>query len=325
MRRIWSIATLTLSMRNKHFLITVLILFMTLVLSSCQQEQTEDILIVYTNDVAGEVNGNIGYAGVKAFKDQLKAEHRYVSLVDAGDFFDGDYGHQNDGKDILSVMNAAGYDVVAIGNQEFSIGLDALADNVSKASFPFVSCNLNYLGKGKNPLKGVKPYTILRYGPTKIAFIGVTTPETLTPGKPAYEAITKDGELLYGFYEGSDGEELYEQVQKTVDKAAKKADYVIVLSHLGSNSVKEGFSSYDLIDHCTGIDVVIDAHSHTVIFGEGVYDSEGNDVVLTSTGEKLEYVGLLSIHPDRTYTTVLYPNIEEKDPTVQGLIDSLFH
>ena len=296
-----------------------------LVLCSCETEQTEDILIVYTNDVSGEVNGNIGYAGVKAFKDQLKAEHRYVSLVDAGDFFDGAYGRQNDGKDILSVMNAAGYDVVALGNQEFSIGLDELAENVGNASFPFVSCNLKYLGKGKDPLKKVKPYTILRYGPTKIAFIGVTTPETLTPNKPAYEAITVDGEPLYGFYEGNEGQDLYEQVQKTVDKAKKKADYVIVLSHLGSNSVTEGFSSYDLIDHCTGIDVVIDAHSHTVIFGEGVYDAEGNDVVLTSTGEKLEYVGLLSIHPDRTYTTVLYPNIEERDSTVQGLVDSLFH
>lgn len=314
-------------MRNKqkHFIFTILILFLMLVLCSCETEQTEDILIVYTNDVAGEVNGNIGYAGVKAFKDQLKAEHRYVSLVDAGDFFDGNYGRQNGGKDILAVMNAAGYDVVAVGNQEFSIGLDALADNVNNASFPFVSCNLKYLGSGKNPLKKVKPYTILRYGPTKIAFIGVTTPETLTPNKPAYEAITEGDELLYSFYEGNEGQDLYEQVQKTVDKAKKKADYVIVLSHLGSNSVTEGFSSYDLIDHCTGIDVVIDAHSHTVIFGEGVYDAEGNDVVLTSTGEKLEYVGLLSIHPDRTYTTVLYPNIEERDPTVQGLVDSLFH
>ena len=137
-------------------------------------------------------------------------------------------------------------------------------------------------------------------------------------------AIEKDGQLLYGFYEGDEGEELYSQVQKTIDKVRKKVDYVIVLSHLGSNSVTEGFSSYDLIDHTSGIDVVIDGHSHTVISGEGVYDSEGNNVVLTSTGEKLQNLGVLIIHPDHTFNTVLYPSVDEKDSSIDELIASFY-
>ena len=298
-------------------------MFLLLALCGCEMEQTEDIYILYTNDVASEVDGEIGYAGVKGYKDEIKSEHRYVGLVDAGDFLDGQLARQTSGKAIVEIMNAVGYDVVALGNQEFSLGLDALSDNISNSGFDYVSCNLRYLGAGKNPLKKVKPYVIKRFGPTRIAFIGVTTPETLKEGKEARAAIEKDGELLYSFYEADDGTELYEQVQKTIDKVRKKVDYVIVLSHLGSNSVAEGFSSYDLIDHTSGIDVVIDGHSHTVISGEGVYDAEGNNVVLTSTGEKLENLGVLIIHPDHTFQTILYPSVYSKDSAVEQMIGEI--
>ncbi len=292
-------------------------------LSSCKHEQTEDIYILYTNDVAGEVYGDVGYAGVKGYKDKLKSEHQYVSLVDAGDFFDGSFSASDKGEAVTQIMNAVGYDVVALGNQEFSIGLDALSENIDESEFDYVSCNLKYVGEGSDPLKKVKPYVIKKYGWTKIAFIGVTTPETLTEGKPSYEAIRKDGQLLYSFYEGNEGQDLYEQVQKTIDKVRNRVDYVIVLAHLGSNSVTEGFSSYDLIDNSSGIDVVIDGHSHTVISGEGVYDADGNNVILTSTGKELENLGVLTIHPDHSFNTALYPSVYEKDSAIDELISSL--
>ncbi|MBQ6334380.1 MAG: CapA family protein [Erysipelotrichaceae bacterium] len=310
--------------KSKKFFFAVFIVLLSFSLSGCQKEQIEDIYILYTNDVASEVYGDVGYAGVKGYKDYLKSEHQYVSLVDAGDFFDGDISRASKGQNIVKVMNAVGYDAVVLGNQEFSIGLDALAENIGKSDFSYVSCNLKYLGSGKDPLKKVKPYVIKKYGPTKIAFIGVTTPETLTEGKEARAAIEKDGQLLYSFYEGNEGADLYQQVQKTIDKVRKKVDYVIVLAHLGSNSVTEGFSSYDLIDHTSGIDVVIDGHSHTVISGEGVYDADGKKVVLTSTGEKLQNLGVLAIHPDHTYTTILYPSVYEKDSSINELIMTFY-
>lgn len=309
-------------MKNKWMKIFC-VLFICLAFGGCNQEQSEDIYILYTNDVAGEVNGDIGYAGVKAYYDEIKSEHPYVGLVDAGDFFDGELSRQSNGESIVSIMNAVGYNVAAVGNQEFSIGLDALKNNIDASGFDYVSCNLKYLGSGKDPLKKVKPYVIKRFGPTKIAFIGVTTPETLIEGKEARAAIEADGQLLYSFYEGNEGEELYEQVQKTIDKVRNRVDYVIVLSHLGSNSVTEGFSSYDLIDNTSGIDVVIDGHSHTMISGEGVYDLDGNNVVLTSTGEKLQNIGVLILHPDHTFNTALYPKVYSYDQQVQSLIDEL--
>ena len=309
----------------KKKLITVLFLcILCITMASCSHEQTEDIVILYTNDVASNmVEGEVGYDGVKAYKNQMEAEYSYVSLVDAGDFFDGKISSESRGESIVKLMNTVGYDVVCLGNQEFSIGLDNLARDIDESSFDYVSCNIKYVGSGKNPLKKVKPYVIKKYGPTKIAFIGVITPETNTPGKPAYEAIIQNDELIYYFYDGDDGPEFYEQVQATVDKVKKKVDYVIVLAHLGSNSVREGFSSYDLIENTSGIDVVIDGHSHTVISGEGVYNKDGEMVVLTSTGERLQNLGVLNIHPDHTFTTVLYPQIYEKDPAITQLIDEV--
>ena len=294
-------------------------------LSGCSQEQTEDIIIMYTNDVASEFNGEVGIANVKGFKDLLKSENNYVALVDAGDYYDGWLSKVEGGKYIVEIMNAVGYDAAVLGNQEFAIGLDALAENIAAADFDHLSCNLKYIGHGKNQLSQVKPYVIRKYGPTRVAFVGVTTPETNTPGKLAYEAISDDnGDLLYYFYDSDDGPELYEQVQKTVDKARKKADYVIVLSHLGSNSVRNGFSSYDLIENTNGIDVVIDAHSHTVISGEGVMNKDGDQVVLTSTGEELENLGVLWLHPDRSVTSVLYSSVPETDLEIQAMVDEIY-
>ena len=139
----------------------------------------------------------------------------------------------------------------------------------------------------------------------------------------AYEAITVDGEPLYSFYE-TDPQLFYDQVQKTVNKVRKRAEYVIVLAHLGSNSVTEGFSSYDLIANTNGIDVLIDAHSHTEISGEAVANKDGTGVVLTSTGEHLNNLGELILHTDHTYTTTLYPYVEGRDDYVQAVVDGIY-
>lgn len=311
-----------LNMKKIVKLFSVLLLLS--MITGCNHEQVEDIYILYTNDVASALDNGVSYAGVKKYKDDLSSQHRYVSLVDAGDFFDGDVGLKSKGKYIVEIMNAVGYDVVTLGNQEFSIGLDGLSQSIKESDFTYVSCNLKYIGSGRNPLNKVKDYTILNYGGTKIAFIGVTTPETLIPGKRAYEAINVNGKLVYDFYEGDDGHELYNRVQKIVDKVRKKVDYVIVLAHLGSNGVTEGFSSYDLIHNTTGIDVVIDGHSHNDISGEAVNNLEGSMVVLTSTGQHLDTLGELTIHKDHTYTTTLYRTDMDRDSYVQSIVDSVY-
>jgi len=300
----------------KKILLLVLLL---LSLCGCRHEQTEDIWIVYTNDVASTIDGDIGYAGLKGFRDHCLTENPYVALVDAGDFFDGDLALNCSGGCIMKLMEAVGYDAVAIGNQEFAIGLDALSRNMQYSDFPFLSCNIKYLGEGEDPLSYRQPYVIKQYGYTKVAFIGVTTPETITPGKRTYSILTKDGEPIYDFYGANEGQDLYEQVQKTVDSLRKKADYVVVLAHLGMNSVAKGYSSYELIANTTGIDVVIDAHSHTENAGEAVANKDGTNVILTSTGQKFAYIGLMKIHPDHTYTTAIYSSTNYYDDGIREM------
>ena len=304
----------------------LLVVILSISFFSCSQEQTEDIYILYTNDIASAVNReNIGMAGVKAYKDMLKSQHKYVALVDAGDYFDGSLAASDAGKSIRELMDAATYDVVTIGNQEFSIGLDALSKNIADASYKTISCNIKHIGKGSDPLHSVKPYVIQHYGGARVAFIGVTTPETLKPNKAASKNITdEDGNFIYSFYEGNEGKDLYAQIQKTVDKVRKKVDYVILLSHLGENSVEKGYSSREVIANTTGIDVVIDGHSHTINYGELVLNKEGGGVVLTSTGSELDYIGELILHVDHSYTTMLYPSVSEKDPTIVDMITKIY-
>ncbi len=286
-------------------------------------KQTEDIYIIYTNDVASAIDENFGYAGVKGYKDKLKEEHKYVALVDAGDYFDGKLASESEGEDIVKLMNAVGYDVVTLGNQEFSLGLTALRKDIRKSRFSYVSCNIRYTGNKRNMLKRVRPYVIKRYGPIKVAFIGVTTPETLTPGKKAYVACLENGEVAYDFYQSDGGPELYEQVQKTVDKIRNKVDYVIVLAHLGSNNVAEGFSSYDLIRNTRGIDAVIDGHSHTPILGEPVLNLDGEDVALTSTGQKFQNLGVMVLRSDHTIFTNLHQTIYESDEKIEKMVEEI--
>ncbi len=307
----------------KKALLNIFSCVLILLCCGCSREQKGDIYIIYTNDVAGELNGAVGYGNVKACKDMYKTQGDPVLLVDAGDFYDGKLSDKDGGEAITALMNLVGYDYAVLGNQEFSVGLDALACNIREAKFTFLSCNMRYTGFSKDPLKEVKPYAIRKIGGIKIAFIGVTTPETLTKGKESYEALLEDGELIYDFYEGNGGQDLYDQVQKTVDKVRNKVDYVIVLAHLGSNSVREGLSSYELIANTEGIDVVIDGHSHTVITGESVENKNGEGVVLTSTGQEFAYFGVLTLHEDHTYTTVLYSSWEESDAAVDAFIDTL--
>lgn len=303
----------------------IMSLFFVVGLCGCSHVQEHDIYILYTNDVHCNIDGeNIGYAGVKALRNEYANNHTYVSLVDCGDSVEGNaYGEYREGYEIIMLMNDCEYDVAAFGNQDFDYGVQRVKEMAEQANFPIVCCNMDYIGKGTNPLKGIEPYVIKKYGHTKVAFIGVMTPDILTEGKPAYEALLEDGELAYHFCEGNDGQDLYDRVQKTVDKVRKKVDYVILLSHLGIETKSEPYTSFEVIANTSGIDVVIDAHSHTVMHGEIVENKNGEGVVITSTGKELENVGVLILTTDHNYSTTLYPYVHEKDPFVEAEVNDV--
>ena len=270
--------------------------------AKAEGEEAKDIVILYTNDVHCGIADNIGYAGLARVKAAYEAAGKEVILVDNGDSVQGDViGTLSKGEALVELMNEVGYDVAVPGNHEFDYGMDQFNKNVSLAKFQYVCCNfLNDNGEAV-----LKPYTIIEKGGKKVAFVGIDTPESFTKSTPTY---FQDGEgnFIFSFCEGNKGQDLYDKVQETVDAArAEGADYVIALAHLGIDSQSSPWMSTEVITNTTGIDAMLDGHSHSVISGEAVKNKDGNDVILTSTGTKLANVGIFTITGEGKMSSML--------------------
>lgn len=258
----------------------------------------EDIIILFTNDVHCGIEDDIGYAGFAAYASACREKTPYVTLVDCGDAIQGDViGTVSRGEYIVDIMNQVGYDYAIPGNHEFDYGMEQLAMLMEKADATYLGANIAYTGAGESALPDMAPYAIEEYGDTAVAFIGVTTPWSTSSSSPS-NFMDENGEYVYDFAGGEDGEELYALVQTYVDECrAAGADYVILLAHLGDVSVESPYSSVDVIENTTGIDAVLDGHSHSVIPSRFVTDEAGEDVLLVSTGTKLNNIGQLVITP----------------------------
>lgn len=278
----------------------------------------KDLAILYTNDVHCAVDGEIGYAGVAALKKQLLKEGCYVALVDAGDAVQGEaIGTLSKGSYIIDIMNKVGYDVATIGNHEFDYGMDRFFELRDMADFPFVSANFVDLATGKTVLE---PYTMLAFNGVNVAFVGVSTPLTITSSTPAYFQDA-NGNFIYGFSQANGADAFYTVVQAAVDDAISNgADYVIALTHLGIDASTSPYTSSELIMNTNGINIVIDGHSHSAVECERVKNKDGVRVLLTQTGTKLASVGMAYITADGSISTGLISEYSEKDADTEAFI-----
>lgn len=255
----------------------------------------DDIVILFTNDVHCSVDDYIGYAGLVDYRNKMLEETPYVTLVDCGDAVQGAaMGAVSKGEFIIEIMNQAGYTYAVLGNHEFDYGLEGTSKLMDEASFTYLGCNITYTGDGTNELEKLIPYEIAEYGDTKVAFIGVSTPYSMTSSLPKY-FTDESGKIVYDFCKESP-DEFYAVVQKYVDESRDKgADYVILLTHLGDTQEQSPFSSVDLINNTNGVDAVLDGHAHNKIPNAEILNKDGEDVILASTGTKLETIGQLVI------------------------------
>ena len=262
----------------------------------------QPVVILYTNDVHCGIEDAIGYAGLAAYEKAYEKLGYEVILVDNGDAIQGGpIGTLSKGEYIIDIMNAVGYDIATIGNHEFDYGMDQFMALREKAEFPYVSAN--FCDLEGNPI--LDPYVIKELGGWKVAFVGVSTPETFTKSTPTYFQ-DEEGNYIYSFCQGEEGAKLYAAVQKAVDDArAEGAEIVVAMSHLGTDGSSVPYTSSDLIVNTTGIDAVLDGHSHSVWEMELVQNAAGEDVILSSTGTKLNNVGSLVIEADEEQTPVL--------------------
>ena len=287
-------------------------------------EKSNDIVILHTDDAHCGVNDNLGYAGVAAYKAEMKKSHNYVALVDCGDAIQGEsIGTLSAGAYLVDIMNEVGYDFATFGNHEFDYKLPQLAKLTKQAKYQYLACNFKYIGKGTSDLN-YKPYEIVTYGDKKVAFIGIVTPESFTKSTPAYFQ-DESGNYIYSFSEDETGTALYETVQKTVDEVrAAGADYVIAMGHLGNEGITDRWTSKAVIANTTGIDAVLDGHDH-IAGVQKVANKDGKQIVLTEPGTKFENLGKLTIKTDGTITAELISPKEftEKDAGITAYITKL--
>ena len=263
--------------------------------------QTGDVTVLYTNDVHTYITQDLTYSLVAAYKASLEN----ALLVDAGDAIQGTvYGSMDKGETIIKLMNAAGYDAATLGNHEFDYGMEGCMQAIEWADYPYLSCNFYHEKDGVAGENVLDSYVVLEAGGVKIAFVGITTPESFITSTPAYFQDDA-GNFIYGIAGGSDGSALYAAVQKAIDAASAEADYVIALGHLGIDPSSKPWTSEDVIANTTGLDAFIDGHSQNEVAMKEVADKAGDTVVLTQTGEYLNNLGQMTIAADGTITTKL--------------------
>ena len=250
---------------------------------------TKDLVVLFTSDVHCGIESGWGYAGVAALRDMLAADN-HVILVDNGDSIQGlPVGTMTKGEALIDLMNAVGYEIAAPGNHEFDYGMDRFLELTEKANFPYISANFNKEGE-----LVFAPYIIKEFDGMKVAFVGISTPKTLTSSTPAY-FMNDAGEFVYGFFQDETGEKLYAAVQSAVDAAiAEGAQYVVAMGHCGNEAECSPWTYAEIIAATNGIDAFLDGHSHDkdqLI----MKNKDGADVLRSGCGTKLEAVGYLRI------------------------------
>lgn len=313
-----------------------MIFLLAFLLISCKDKKDnrkDDIVIVYTNDIHSYIGNTkenenkekvpaLRLNNVSGYVNELKKEYKNVLLVDAGDEVQGTfYGSIDSGVDIIDIMNKTGYDLATPGNHDFDFGVPAFFGFVEQANFPYISCNFKTVEDNKNVLDSYKIYDL---GDKKVAFVGVSTPDTIPQSTPKFFQ-DDNGNYIYKFEGQANKNDLFDCVQNTIDEIKDDVDYIIGLGHLGvgADEARKGIRSIDVINNTSGFDALIDGHSHTLIEKEYYKDKNNNDVLLTQTGCYLDGFGVMKITEDGEIDTSVVNYTSYGDNKVKKLEDAL--
>ncbi len=298
--------------------------------SSVSYATNSETVILYTNDVHCAIDD---YPVLAAYKADLVAQGKNVVVVDAGDAIQGEViGALTEGSAVVDIMNAVGYDYAVPGNHEFDYGMEVflnLAQN--EAEYDYISSNFCDL---RSNMPVLSPYAIEDFGVYQVAFVGISTPETITKSTPEFFK-DENGNFIYGFPVFPDGltnEDLYNNIQISVDNAISDgADIVVAVGHTGILETSDGWKSTDIIANTDGIDYYIDAHSHETIESATYKNINNEDITLTSTGTKFANFGVLTIsgnnadfelvNPDKVDVETMSAEAKSAYDTVKAKID----
>lgn len=280
--------------------------------SQCHKQRS--IVILYENDVHCAMDG---YAKLAGLRDAI-ADTADVLLVSNGDYVQGQtVGAISKGQYVVDVMQKLHYDAITLGNHEFDYGMERMFQLLRQVPAPIVCCNLHDVRTGRMVFA---PYVMKWVGNKRLAFVGVVTPTSMED--EAYAFYDDRDSLIYDLQV----KDIPSLVQSSVDEARKAgADYVIVDSHLGEQETQRHSDSHLLVANTSGIDIVLDGHSHATIVADTIFNKVGKPIIVTQTGTKFANVGKLLITPDGKMSVSLIPieSITEKDAYVAEVVDSI--
>ena len=269
------------------------------------------IVIIGTNDVHGSFENPVAKLGYAALADYVADQREYfgdgrVTLVDSGDIVQGNpTASLTDGELPARAVAACGYDVIVPGNHEFDYGIERLCELAATEGAAYTCCNLT----DADGACVFEPYHVVEYplgaglsdDAVRVAYVGVTTPTTR--GSSA-TFKNEAGEFIYDFAIDETGEKLYAAVQAAVDDARNigQADYVVLLAHLGQSWSPQIWRSDTLIANTSGIDAVIDAHTHQM-YAQSEPNKDGQSIPIVQAGSKFLGFSRLVIDLDARNTT----------------------
>lgn len=237
--------------------------------------EVDSLTILHTNDTHAHLDGVARRATlVKQIKKEVGIDN--VLLLDAGDVFSGTpYFTIYKGSADVRFMNYIGYDAMTIGNHEFDLGPEVLANFIGKARFPVLCANFDF--SKEEPLKdSVKNWVIIEKGNEKYGVFGLTTPETAEISSPGKNIVIRD----------------YMDVAESIVKEMESAgiDKIIALTHIGwDNDVQ-------LAREVEGIDIIVGGHSHTLPNPYPmVVADDSTPTVVVQANEYGNYLGRLDV------------------------------
>lgn len=244
------------------------------------------LVILHTNDMHGYMQASdtcLGIGAVAQLKKDYQQQGYDVLLMDAGDYLQGSsFANFTQGESVVEVMNAAGYDVAALGNHEFDYGSDVLEKRISEMNFPAVSANITVDATGEPFIQQNAVFTLS--DGTKVGVFGLDTPSTATTSAPKNTAG-----LTF-----AQGEELYAAAQAQIDELkGQDCSIIICVGHLGEEASNEGNNAENVAANTSGLTVMIDGHDH-LVENQTVKDKDGKDVLIAETGYYLKNIGILT-------------------------------
>lgn len=156
------------------------------------------------SDITPAAQGKTGgLARVAALRERVARESPHTVLVLAGDFLSpSTMSSAFQGEQMVAALDSAGLDLATFGNHEFDYGQQVTRDRMRESRFTWLSSNVLDPKTGL-PFGDAVSFVLRQYGQIRVAFIGLTTPDTaelskgaqglrfLDPVKAAREAVTR--------------------------------------------------------------------------------------------------------------------------------------